>query len=159
NEQESFGCRADWSMDVPLARPDELELLMRMDRALRVAKDDGFESSRATNDPRFHVGWRHLDSVRESLKSKVPQFAEPARAVFGYQHESIKGLRSKVGNHSKMAAVVADVKTTIEQGEKVVLFCHHIATAQELTVHLNSVLPKTVAPRSPSPTAWKQAWD
>ena len=32
------------------------------------------------------------------------------------------------------------MKTTIEQGEKVVLFCHHHATAQELTAHLASVV-------------------
>jgi hypothetical protein len=158
-EQESFGCRADWNIDVPLARPDELELLMRMDRALRVAKDDGFESSRATNDPRFHVGWRHLDSVREGLKSKVPQFAEPARAVVEHQLQAIKGLRAKVGIHSKMEAVATGVKTTIELGEKVVLFCHHIATAQELTVHLNSMLPGMAPASSPAPSAWRRAWD
>jgi hypothetical protein len=159
HEQKSFGCRADWNIDVPLARPDELELLMRMDRALRVAKDDGFESSRATNDPRFHVGWRHLDSVREGLKSKVPQFAEPARAVVEHQLQAIKGLRAKVGVHSKMAAVVAEVKTTIEQEAKVVLFCHHIATAQELTAHLDSALPGIVPVSSPAPSAWSRAWD
>ena len=43
---------------------------MRMDRALRVAKDDGSESSKATNDPRFHVGWRHFDAVREEPEER-----------------------------------------------------------------------------------------
>ena len=62
------------------------------------------KSSKATNDPRFHVGWRHFDAVREHLKSKVPQFAEPARAVVENQLKSIKLLRDQVGIHSKMAS-------------------------------------------------------
>jgi hypothetical protein len=76
-EQSSFGGRADWNIVVPPAKPEELELMVRMDRALHVAKDDGSESSKATNDPRFHVGWRHFDAVRERLKSEAPQLAEP----------------------------------------------------------------------------------
>ena len=41
SEQASFGCRGDWDVVVPAARDKELELLLRMDRALRVAKDNG----------------------------------------------------------------------------------------------------------------------
>jgi len=159
NEKSAFGGRADWNLDVPPAKPKELELMMRMDRSLRVAKDAGSESSKATNDPRFHVGWCHFDAVRESLKSKTPQFAEPAKAVVEYQLKSIKGLREEVGIHSKMGAVAAEVKSIIEQGEKVLLFCHHHATAQELTVHLHTILPEATAPQSPGPSAWRQAWD
>ena len=48
-----------------------------------------------------------------------------------------------------MAAVAAVVKTRIELEEKIVLFCHHIATAQELTAHLDSVLPKLTIPGPP----------
>jgi hypothetical protein len=158
-EQESFGGQTEWNINVPQARPEELELLMRMDRALRVAKGHGTWSSRASNDPRFHVGWRHLDSVREALKSEAPHFAEPARAVVEHQLQAIKGLRATVGTHSKMAAVAAEVKAAVQQGEKVVIFCDHIATAQELTVHLASMLPRTAAAPSPSRPAWKLAWD
>lgn len=158
-EQASFGGQKEWNINVPPARPDELELLMRMDRLLRVATGHGTRSSKASNDPRFHVGWRHLDSVREALKSEAPHFAEPTRAVVEHQLQAIKGLRATVGSHSKMAAVAAEVKATVEQGEKVVLFCDHIATAQELTVHLASMIPKTAAPQSPSRSAWRLAWD
>ena len=158
-EQPSFGERADWDIDVPPATPEELELMVRMDRALRVAKQDGSDSSKATNDPRFHVGWRHFDAVRQHLRSEVPQFAEPARAVVEHQLTAIKRLREHVGIHSKMAAVAAEVKSKIDQGEKVLLFCHHHATAQELTAHLASVLPKASASQLPGRTAWRQAWD
>jgi ERCC4-related helicase len=159
NEQSSFGNREDWNIDVPPATPEELELMVRMDRTLRVAKQDGSESSRATNDPRFHVGWRHFDAVREHLKSEVPGFGEPARAVVENQLKAIKRLRQEVGIHSKVGAVAAAVKSKIEQGEKVLLFCHHHATAQELTAHLASVLPKVAASKLPGPRAWRLAWN
>lgn len=159
NEQAAFGDREDWNIDVPSAKPEELELMVRMDRALRVAACDGFESSKATNDPRFHVGWRHFDSVRARLKSDAPQFPEPAKAVVEHQLKSIKRLREEVGIHSKMAAVAGDVKSTIVLGEKVILFCHHHATAQELTVHLARELPKTTASSSPAPSTWRRAWN
>lgn len=158
-EQKSFGIRDDWNIVVPHANAEELELMMRMDRALRVAKRDGSDSSGATNDPRFHVGWRHFDGSRERLEREIPQFAEPAKAVVESHLKSLKGLRATVGVHSKMHAVSAAVKATIEDGEKVILFCHHHATAQELTAHLAKVLPRTVAPQSPTPTLWRKAWD
>ncbi len=161
-EQPSFGERKDWDIDVPPATPEELELMVRMDRALRVAKQDGSESSKATNDPRFHVGWRHFDAVREHLKSEAPQLAEPAKAVVENQLKSIEQLREQVGIHSKIRAVAAEVKIKIDQGEKVLLFCHHHATAQEMTAHLASVLPKTTAHRNSRKGVRKsgrQAWD
>jgi ERCC4-related helicase len=58
-----------------------------------------------------------------------------------------------------MEAVAAVVKSKIEEGEKVLLFCHHHATAQELTAHLASVLPKVTASQMPSLPAWRRAWN
>ncbi len=70
----------------------------------------------------------------------------------------MKRLRDTVGIHSKMDSVAKMVRFKVEQGEKVILFCHHIATAQELTAHLALVLPK--ARTSPWPESiWKKAWD
>jgi hypothetical protein len=158
-EQKSFGGQEDWSIVVPPANPEELELMLRMDRALRVADDEGSQSSKTTNDPRFHVGWRYFDEVTGDLKNETQRLAEPARAIVGSQLKAIKRLRSKVGIHSKIKAVADEVMSTVEQGEKVVLFCHHHATAQELTVHLASALPKLTAPRSPSKSAWRTAWN
>lgn len=160
DEQSSFGSYENWPINVPSAKSEELELMMRMDRMLRVANDVGSESSKTTNDPRFHVGWRHFDAKREHLRSEAPRLAEPAKAVVENQLAAIKKLRGEVGiHHSKMEAVAAEVKTTIEQGEKIVLFCDHHATAQELTAHLNWALPKVTAVRSPALSAWRQAWN
>jgi ERCC4-related helicase len=157
-EQTSFGGRKDWDIEVKPARPEELELLVRMDRSLRVAKGSGAESTKATNDPRFHVGWRHFDEVRKGLKRAATDLAEPAKAVVEHQIKCMKRLRRKVGVHSKMSAVAKEVDSTIKDGEKVVLFCHHHATAQELTVHLASILPKNETSGLPHKSVWRKAW-
>ena len=70
DEQQSFGSRRDWSIVVPPATCDELELMVRMDRSLRVAKEAGLESTKATNDPRFHVGWRYFDTVQKKPEGR-----------------------------------------------------------------------------------------
>jgi superfamily II DNA or RNA helicase len=158
-EQAAFGDRADWQLNVPEARIEELELMLRMERALRVAKDNGSQSTKATNDARFHVGWRHLDAVRETLAGEARQLADPAKVVVENQLKSIRRLRKTVGVHSKMAAVGEAVKSIIKQGHKVLLFCHHHATAQELTIHLQSVAPKLTPPRSPAVVVWRAAWN
>jgi ERCC4-related helicase len=157
-EQKWFGARADWNVVVPPAKPREVELMIRIDRALRLAKRAGGASLRATNDSRFHVGWRHFDLVREDLKKEVPRIAEPTRALVENQLRVIKQLRSGIQINSKMAAVAEAVNSTILAGEKVVLFCHHHATAQELTVHLASRVPKLEAPNSPHQSVWRAAW-
>jgi len=157
-EQKALGLGDDWSITVPKASPDELELMLRMDRMLRVAKDGGAELSGATNDPRFHVGWQHLDSVRESMRAEVTRLREPFRALVEKQLHEIKLLRNKVGVHSKMAAVAKEVEAAIKTGEKVVIFCHHHATAQELTIRLASALPKISTENALDKSMWREAW-
>lgn len=157
-EQSAFGGSYDWPINVPKANANEQELMIRMDRVRRVKNKDT-KSSNVTNDPRFHVGWRYFDQVSEELKGEALQLAEPSKSIVENYLNTIKRLRKEVGTHSKMEAVAKEVKSTIMKGEKVILFCHHHATAQELTVTLNSVLPKVAAPGSPRPDVWKAAWD
>jgi len=157
-EQKALGLGEDWGISVPSATPDELELMLRMDRMLRVAKDDGAALSGATNDPRFHVGWQHLDSVRNTMRAEATRLREPNRALVEKQLYEIKRLRNKVGVHSKIDAVAKEVEATINQGEKVVIFCHHHATAQELTMRLALVLPKIPASSTLDKPIWKEAW-
>jgi ERCC4-related helicase len=158
-EQASFGRREDWPIRVPRANPDEEELILRMDRALRVVNGDGLSSRKITNDPRFHVGWRHYDHEMTRLKREAPGLTQPARSVVQHHLEVMQRLRRKVGAHSKMLAVADDVKTAVDAGEKVLLFCHHHATAQELAAYLHSTLPELRATRMPQPLAWERAWD
>jgi ERCC4-related helicase len=158
-EHLSFGTRVEWPIDVPPANPEELELMLRMDRARRLARHDGSESTKARNDPRFYVGWRHFDDVRERLKEDGSGLLAPTAALVENHLRTMGRLRRRVGVHPKLKAVAEDVKRTIELGEKVLLFCHHHATAQELTLHLASVLPKVTAPRSPGREVWRVAWN
>jgi ERCC4-related helicase len=159
DERGAFGERNDWNIVVPPASAPELELMLRMDRALRLAQMNGSGSTRATNDPRFHVGWDHVDTERARLQRELILLTEPARAVVQCQLAEMQRLRSGVGVHSKMSAVAAEVRSVVEQGERVLLFCHHHATARELTVHLDTVLPVRTAPRSPDRREWERCWE
>ena len=152
-EQASFGQQKEWNIIVPEASPEELELMIRMDRMLRVVN-----WSKATNDPRFHVGWRYFDEVRSDLKSNLSRLAQPSKTVVETNLKWLRRLREKAGTHSKMEAVSIAVRSTVKKGEKVVLFCHHHATAQELTVHLDRVLKATPVGGAPSLIVWKKAW-
>jgi len=158
-ELAAFGSRADWPLVVPRARVEEVELLLRMDRALRVAKGSGAYSTKSASDARFHVGWRHLDAVKEKLEEEASQLTEPAKVVVENQLKSIKRLLNTLKVHPKMVAVGEAVKLSIDQGQKVLLFCHHHATAQELTAHLASVTPRLTPPPLPAVAVWRTAWD
>ena len=157
-ETSAFGHVNDWNIEVPPASPIEIELMVRVDRALRMAKGAGMESVKATNDARFHVGWRHFDSVCADLQRDAFSLSEPTRSLVEHQLAAIRKSRRTVGSHSKMVAVGDAVRRAVEQGEKVILFCHYHATAQELTKHLASVLPVPKPLLSPLPAEWKEAW-
>ena len=158
HEKAAFGTCEDWKIDVPPASPAELELLMRMDRAMRTAKNAGALTLKATNDPRFHVGWRHFDSVRQNLAIESKRFNTPTKSVIELHSKVIGALRRNILVHPKLAAVAEEVRRVVAQGEKVVLFCHHHATAQELTVILDNDLPKHPMVRSSERETWKKAW-
>lgn len=159
-EHKTLGVCEEWKFDEPEPRatPDELELLLRMDRMLRVAKVSGAEFTRATNDARFHVGWQHFDSEINAMDEKVISLGELEKSLVKKQLFEIKKLREKVGAHSKMIAVAKAVAATISQGEKVVIFCHHHATAQELTECLASQLPQIATSSTLDKSVWKEAW-
>ncbi|MBI1948578.1 MAG: DEAD/DEAH box helicase family protein [Deltaproteobacteria bacterium] len=163
NERSSFGHSQDWPIDVPVAKEDELTLMLRMDRALRLAKAAGMERAGATNDARFHVGWRHFDEERAELSSAMTTLPSTHRdvSVIAHHLNAIGPVRSRVGVHSKMKAVTEAVRAVLKQGEKVLLFCHHIATAQELATQLHAGLPplrptRLMPPRGSLAQAWRE---
>lgn len=160
-ERSSFGGSEDWPIDVPVAKEEELTLMLRMDRALRLAKAAGMERAGATNDARFHVGWRHFDEERVKLASAVTTLASTHRdvPVIAHHLKAIRPVRARVGVHSKMKAVTEAVGAVLEQDEKVLLFCHHIATAQELAIQLHATLPPLrPTGRTPLARSLEQAW-
>jgi len=159
-EQKALGVCEEWKFDAPdpSATPAELELMLRMDRMLRVAKAAGIKLTSATNDPRFHVGWQHFDDEIAAMPEPITQIDEPEKSVVKKHLLEIKKLRKLVGAHSKMLAVAGAAAATVNQGEKLVIFCHHIATAQELTQCLATQLPPIAAASTSGHAAWKRAW-
>ncbi len=157
-EQKTLGMYEEWDIPVPKATRDDLELILRMDRILRMAKVSGGAWSGATNDPRFHVGWKHFDEAIATISTSMERLDDLERSLVGKHLKEIKKLRSKVGQHAKMVAVAVAVAKTISQGEKVVIFCHHHATAQELTECLASRLPQISNASSLDISIWKEAW-
>lgn len=156
-EHKAFGQWEFWPTTVPHASNSEVELVLRVDRTLRLLKDLVAGRSDRTNDPRFSVGWQHLDHEVDAAELCLTQLPIAKQVVPASHVKAIRKLRADVGDHSKMRAVAALVATVVAKREKVLLFCHHHATAQELTRVLAAAIPqhaKIIAPQS----AWKAAW-
>jgi len=150
-EADAFGKREDWTISVPPASAMEQELIIRMDRVIRVAQ--GHYGSSA----RFHVGWLHYDSEMTRIGS-TPLNNSPASEVTRHHLTRMRQLRSRVGAHTKMVAVAKQVESVLCEGEKVVLFCDHIATAQELAMFLQDRLPPISPNGAPDVAIWQRAW-
>jgi hypothetical protein len=90
---------------------------------------------------------------------QAPLLAEPAKSIVGSHLAVMERLRKEVGVHSKIAAVAKEVKEVIEKGEKVLLFCHYHATAQELAACLDVALPTITKLPTPAPKVWEFAWN
>jgi ERCC4-related helicase len=158
SESKAFGKRQDWEIIVPPAKEHEIELLIRMDRALRVEKRHEKAPSNMTNDPRFHVGWKYLEREAKRLKDALRKMDGLAKAVIWKQVKSVLRLLPEAGTHTKLRAIGECVKSKIEAGEKVLLFCHHHATAQELTEYIGLIVPDNPSPASPHASFWGSAW-
>jgi hypothetical protein len=157
-EKAAFGVREDWPISVAEARPCELELLVRMNRAQRLAMAGGSAKPKSRLDPRFDVGWQHLDQERERLTLEVDELRPVESQVVKQQLKAMAKLRIQVGAHPKMVAVARTVVETVAAGEKVLLFCHHHASAQELSIHLDKAIPTLTGSGRLSRDAWVTAW-
>ncbi|OIN90580.1 MAG: hypothetical protein AUJ20_13910 [Comamonadaceae bacterium CG1_02_60_18] len=163
-EKASLGLCEEWKLAETKASADELELLLRMDRLLRIAKSAGLVIKVATNDARFHVGWQHFDDILGKLREPIKTLGEPDKSLIESHRRHIEIMRKKVGPHSKMSAVAKEVVGIVGQGEKlghdekVVIFCHHIATAQELTLCLAAEIPPLTPTTKLDTEVWQAAW-
>lgn len=155
-ERVHFGeVGASWPIQVPAADELSLELLLRVDRLLRLTREDKRER---TNDPRFHVGWDQLSAevarVGELTKGDTEQ-------VVKRQHTKARALLRGCTNehHPKMAAVAKAVALRVDAHEKVLLFCHHRATALELLHVLDEELRLPEDRLVPlKDEVWQEAW-
>lgn len=156
-ERSSFGERGDMQVCVPPASAADLEVMLRMDRVLRLARHADGNAKKQTNDARFHVGWRHLDRVRRDLGMRVTNDDSGSRIQTHLG--AISNARVGASPHPKVLAVGETVRQLVDGGEKVVCFCHHHATAQELTLHLDSVLRPRPVPAVLSVSQWRSTWE
>ena len=125
-----------WKIATPPASPEEIKVLLRMDRLLQLAPERRGERR---NDPRFHIGWQH---VGVELKRAAERSAATADSILTRHFEGAKrSLSVRQGQpHPKIAAVGEAIRPLLNAGEKVLVFCHHRATASELLSELEKSL-------------------
>ncbi len=156
-ERKHFGeiRSARWEIATPPVRPEELQLLLRMDRLLQLAPE---RKGERRNDPRFHIGWQHVGTELERAEDRVGADANPiVRRHIRAAKASLNSRRRSP--HPKIAAVSDAIRPLIDAGEKVLVFCHHRATASELLSTLERTLKTDPAPRGGLPErVWRAAW-
>lgn len=145
-----------WEIRAPAATREDIGLLLRIDRLLQLTAERAGERR---NDPRFHVGWQHVATVLEAIEERsrgdsdpvVLQHAQAAR-------NALSARRTKP--HPKIAAVNDAIRPLLAAGEKVLVFCHHRATASELLGGLEQSLKAERRSRSEPPErVWRAAWE
>jgi len=154
SERTHFGAVAvdRWVIPAARATDEDLELLLRMDRLLHLTPE---RKGERRNDPRFHIGWQH---VQVELGRADARASDPiAKRHIAAADKALRSRRAKP--HPKVAAVSDAVKPIVEAGEKVLVFCHHRATAGELLDVLERTLKmKRVAHATPPEKVWRAAW-
>ncbi len=154
SERKHFGAVAPerWEIPTAPATQEDLALLLRMDRLLQLAPE---RKGERRNDPRFHIGWRHMGLELERAAKRASD--STARRHIEAASKALCGRRVKP--HPKIAAVRDAIRPLLDVGEKVLVFCHHRATAGELLGELEQAL-KTTAPRGgPPEKVWRAAWE
>lgn len=156
SERKHFGAvaKGHWHVSTPPATQADLTLLLRMDRLLQLTPE---RKGERRNDPRFHTGWQHLGIELQRATDR----ATDSTAVRHIEAAS-KALRARrTRPHPKIAAVSDAIRPLLNLGEKVLVFCHHRATASELLGVLERSLKTTIATRSglPNNKVWRAAWE
>ena len=157
-ERAHFGAvdAGPWEIAGASATEEDLELLLRMDRLLQLTPERRGERR---NDPRFHIGWQHLGTELDRATERSRTDADPAvRRHIKAATTALNARRTKP--HPKMAAVIDAIRPVVDAGEKVLVFCHHRATASELLEALEDALKtRRVSPVGPPERVWRAAWE
>lgn len=146
---------ARWEIPTAPATREDLELLLRMDRILQLAPE---RKGERRNDPRFHIGWQHLGTELERAEERSSGNTD--HAVRRHIEVAKKALRARrVKPHPKIAAVSDAIRPLLDAGEKVLVFCHHRATASELLGALErSLTVASISQIGPPEEVWRAAW-
>jgi ERCC4-related helicase len=157
SERKHFGAVSTewWDIAAAPASSEEIQLLLRMDRLLQLAPA---RKGERRNDPRFHIGWQHMETELDRVAARTDESADHAvRRHIRQVRKSLKARRTKP--HAKIAAVCEAIRVLIDADEKVVVFCHHRATANELLLALErSLKAESVSRNGPPENVWRVAW-
>jgi len=153
SERKHFGAVAvkPWEIPTPSATEEDLGLLLRMDRLLQLTPE---RKGERRNDPRFHIGWKHVGVELERAAERAADAI--ARRHIKAASKAVRARRTKP--HPKIAAVSNAIRPLIDAGEKVLVFCHYRATASELLGELEQALRTKSARNGPSEEVWRVAW-
>lgn len=158
SERRYFGTvhERSWNIDTPGATPEDVSLLLRVDRLLHLTSE---QKGERRNDPRFHVGWQHVGVELSRAAERVNSGDnEIARKHIRAAMKALSAKRSKA--HPKIAAVIEAIRPLVDDGEKVLVFCHHRATAGELLGALERSVKAAIRSNSGPPEAvWRAAWE
>jgi hypothetical protein len=155
SEWEHFGAVAmeRWEIPTAPATQEDLTLLLRMDRLLHLTPE---RKGERRNDPRFHIGWQHVDVELKRAAERATD--STARRHIEAASKALSARRTKP--HPKIAAVSDAIRPLLDAGEKVLVFCHHRATASELLGELERALKTTMAfSGGPPEKVWRAAWE
>jgi hypothetical protein len=154
-ERKYFGdVSSPWGIETPKASLEEIKLLLRMDRLLQLAQEHKGERR---NDPRFHIGWQHVGT---ELADVTEQNAGTDLVLSQHIEAAKKSLaKRRMTLHPKMAAVSEAIRPLVDVGEKVLVFCHHRATACELLSELEKSLKFGELHEGPPEEVWRKAWE
>ena len=157
-ERKHFGAvdTKSWEIATPPASSEDIKLLLRMDRLLQLAP--GRRGERR-NDPRFHIGWQHVGTELNRAAERVADDADDT--LLRHIKEAKKSLNARrAKTHPKIAAVSDAIGPLLDRGEKVLVFCHHRATASELLSALERCLrAENVSRSGPPENVWRAAWE
>jgi len=146
----AIGC---WNIPTAPATKEDLGLLLRMDRLLQLTPE---RKGERWNDPRFHIGWQHVGVGLERAAERASDFI--ARRHIDAASKALRARRTKP--HPKIAAVTDAIRPVLDAGEKVLVFCHHRATASELLDVLERALKATTGSRGEAPlNVWQATWN
>jgi hypothetical protein len=158
SEQKHFGAVGStrWEIATAPASADEIKLLLRMDRLLQLTPE---RKGERRNDPRFHIGWQHVGTELDRASDRASGSAD--HAVLRHVKEAKKSLSARrTSPHPKIAAVTDAIRPLLDVGEKVLVFCHHRATASELLGALElSLRAESISRAGPSEKVWRAAWE